>query len=261
MPAYLKRWDVHPDGEAMSTPSSWLVPGLWRDRRVMLKVARVEEEARAGLVLGWWDRAAVAVHEVDDRAVLMDLATGDRDLARMSLDGLDDEATIILCQSVSALHAVSRTKAPPHDVIPLAQWFRGLIDPATRAPAIPRGPAIERAAAIARDLLEATGEEVVLHGDIHHANVLDFAGQWLAIDPKGLIGDRAFDYANIFCNPDTATAIANFPRRLAIVSEHSGIDQQTLRSWITAWCALSASWTMESGGTPWTAQAILAEFG
>ncbi|HEY8914660.1 aminoglycoside phosphotransferase family protein [Lacisediminihabitans sp.] len=281
VPAYLQRWGVRPDGEATSTASSWLVPGVWHDRRVMLKVARVEEEARAGLVLGWWaGSAAVAVHEVDDHAVLMDLATGGRDLVRMSQDGLDDDATVILCQTVAALHAMSGTKTPPDAVVPLTRWFRGLIEPATRAP---RDPGIERAAAVARELLEAPGDDgagcgaagidhgVVLHGDIHHANVLDFDGRWLVIDPKGLIGDRAFDYANIFCNPDTETAVANFPRRLAIVSEQSGIDRQTMRAWITVWCALSTSWTAETwtaetwtaerGGTPWTAQVILAEFG
>lgn len=150
------------------------------------------------------------------------------------------------------------TKEPPDALVPLTRWFRGLIEP---APGAAREPGIERAAAVARELLAGDAHAVVLHGDIHHANVLDFDGRWRAIDPKGLIGHRAFDYANIFCNPDTATAIANFPRRLAIVSEHSGIDRQGLRAWLTAWCALSASWTEESGGTPWTAQAILAEFG
>jgi len=45
----------------------------------------------------------------------------------------------------------------------------------------------------------------VLHGDIHHGNILDFGPRgWLTIDPKGLIGERDFDYANLFCNPDLA---------------------------------------------------------
>jgi aminoglycoside/hydroxyurea antibiotic resistance kinase len=42
----------------------------------------------------------------------------------------------------------------------------------------------------------------VLHGDLHHGNVLDFGLRgWLAIDPKGLLGERGFDFANIFTNP------------------------------------------------------------
>ncbi len=58
----------------------------------------------------------------------------------------------------------------------------------------------------ARSLLAAQREVGALHGDIHHGNILDFGPErgWLAIDPNRLCGDRAFDYANLFCNPDIA---------------------------------------------------------
>ncbi|WP_130178535.1 aminoglycoside phosphotransferase family protein [Cryobacterium sp. SO1] len=119
-----------------------------------------------------------------------------------------------------------------------------------------------RAATMARELLEASAPEaqVVLHGDVHHGNVLDFDGRWLAIDPKGLIGHRAFDYANVFCNPATDLAVSHFHRRLSIVSEQSGLDLDVVRSWVIAWCALSVTWTNNCDGRPWTPQAILAEF-
>src|SRR5262249_56979564 len=52
----------------------------------------------------------------------------------------------------------------------------------------------ERADALRVELLESTTEPVVLHGDLHHYNVLrSRRGGWLAIDPKGLVGDRCFD--------------------------------------------------------------------
>lgn len=51
---------------------------------------------------------------------------------------------------------------------------------------------------------------MVLHGDVHHGNVLNFGARgWLAIDPRGLVGERAFDHANLLCNPDVATAAAS----------------------------------------------------
>jgi streptomycin 6-kinase len=66
---------------------------------------------------------------------------------------------------------------------------------------------------IADKLLDDPRDIVALHGDIHHGNILDFGERgWLAIDPKGLIGERGFDYANNFCNPDAA--IATRPGRL-----------------------------------------------
>ncbi|MEO7147194.1 MAG: aminoglycoside phosphotransferase family protein [Terrimesophilobacter sp.] len=258
---YLDRWAVQQGGDVVVTPSSWLVPGLWCERNVMLKVARIAEEGRGGRVLAWWaGSAAPEVYEVNDQAILMDRASGQRDLTAMCRAGLDDEATLILCETIASLHNVLDTSPAPADVIPLSLWFRDLIE--TDAARL-RTDHIQRAAILARELLQASAgvKHVVLHGDVHHGNVLDFDGRWLAIDPKGLFGPRTFDYANIFCNPDTDLALSNFHRRLAIVSEHSGIDVDTVRSWVIAWCALSVTWTAKSGGRPWTAHAILSEFG
>jgi len=36
---------------------------------------------------------------------------------------------------------------------------------------------------------------------------------WIAIDPKGLLGERTFDFVNILRNPDAATALAPAVRR------------------------------------------------
>ena len=227
----------------------------------MLKVARIAEEARGGPVLAWWAGSAAAeVYEVNDQAVLMERASGHRDLTRMSQTGLDDEVTHILSSTIWSLHCASATSAVPAGAVPLSLWFQDLIS--ADAAQLQAG-SMARVAAMARELLEASEVEgqVVLHGDVHHGNVLDFDGRWLAIDPKGLFGHHAFDYANIFCNPATDLALSNFHRRLAIVSEHSGLDVDVVRSWVIAWCALSVTWTDNSGGQPWTAHAILSEFG
>lgn len=78
--------------------------------------------------------------------------------------------------------------------------------------------------------------------------MLDFEGKgWLAIDPKKLHGDRAFDFANIFCNPDLsiASAPAAFQQRLQTVCSETGIERRRLLEWIVAWAALSAVWFIE----------------
>ena len=81
---------------------------------------------------------------------------------------------------------------------PLATWF-GALEPVAGS----EGGILRLAAATASSLLATQQDIVVLHGDMHHGNVLDFGARgWLAIDPKGLVGDRCFDYANMFCNPD-----------------------------------------------------------
>jgi streptomycin 6-kinase len=70
--------------------------------------------------------------------------------------------------------------------VPLAQWFEALLSGAASQVGI-----FVHCASTARELLSAPRDVRVLHGDIHHGNVLDFGSLgWLAIDPKGLYGER-----------------------------------------------------------------------
>ncbi|MGO4776015.1 aminoglycoside phosphotransferase family protein, partial [Lysobacter sp. 2RAB21] len=82
--------------------------------------------------------------------------------------------------------------------------------------------------------------------DIHHENVLDAGAErgWIAIDPKRVIGERGFDFANLFTDPDEETALAQgtFERRLALVVEHGRIERRRLLQWIVAFQGLSAAW-------------------
>jgi streptomycin 6-kinase len=141
------------------------------------------------------------------------------------------------------------------DLIPLTRWFRDLDDAAPS-----HGGLLPRCAATARALLAEPCDLVVLHGDLHHDNVLDFGTRgWLAIDPKRLTGERAFDYANIFTNPDladpsrpVATRPGCFARRLEVITQASGLDRRRLLRWILAWCGLSAVWYLGDGDNAYT---------
>ena len=156
--AYLERWAVQQSGNAVIMPPSWLVPGFWHHRNVMLKVARIAEEARGGRVLAWWAGCAAAgVYEVNDHAILMDRASGPRDLIAMCQAGLDDEATQILCETIASLHNVLDTSPAPADVVPLSLWFHDLIE--TEAVWIDTDN-IHRVVTVAREMLEASHRQV-----------------------------------------------------------------------------------------------------
>ena len=244
--AALRRWGAVPTGEAWRTPSSHLAAGTRDGEAVIAKVALVEEERVGGRLMAWWDgRGAVPVLERDDDAVLLLRATGPRDLAATARRGGDDEATAVLVDAALALHAHGRPSPEQVPLVPLRRWFAELVDR-------PQGdPLLAAAAQVARGALAATGEAdaVVLHGDVHHGNVLDLGDRWAAIDPKGLLGHRAFDLANLFCNPDGATALGRLEPRLALVADRAALERPLLERWVVAWCGLSLAWDPQDPAT------------
>ncbi|NKL62176.1 aminoglycoside phosphotransferase family protein [Rhizobium leguminosarum] len=236
---YLDCWSLISDGEPIITHSSRLLPVLWQDRPAMLKVAANIDERYGALLMQWWDgdgAAYVYAHEGD--AVLLERATGKRSLLAMAMNGEDDKASRILCGTAARLHAPREKPLP--DPIPLTRWFRDLEPAASK-----HGGTLADCSAIANVLLADQRDVTILHGDIHHDNILDFEARgWLAIDPKRLHGERGFDFANIFANEElpVITDPVRFRRQLAIVSAEAGLEPKRLLQWIAAYSGLSAAW-------------------
>ncbi|OWV70129.1 3'-kinase [Rhizobium sp. R634] len=237
--SHLERWSLISDGEPIITHSSRLLPVLWQDRPAMLKVATDKDERYGALLMQWWDGDGAAhVYAHEDDAVLLERAMGKRSLLSMAMNGEDDEASRILCRTAARLHAPREKPLP--DPIPLSRWFRDLEPAAGKY-----GGTLADCSAIANALLADPREPAVLHGDIHHQNILDFGARgWLAIDPKRLHGERGFDFANIFANEElpTITDRARFRRQLAIVSAEARLEPKRLLQWIAAYSGLSAAW-------------------
>jgi streptomycin 6-kinase len=241
-----ERWGLRPDGEAFATPSSLLQPVRRGDERLFLKRAVSDEERAGGAVLAWWDgEGAVKVLAAEGDVQLLERADGPRDLAALARSGPDgdDEATRILCRTGLRLHAAGRAPRPA-ELLPLRRWFRDLIDR-------PHDDGLlSDAQEVALALLTHPAGDVVLHGDVHHGNVLDGGERgWLAIDPKPLHGDPGFDVANLLCNPDAAVALApgRFERAVAVVSSETGMTEHRILRWALAWGALSTVWAEAEG--------------
>ena len=250
---WLDHWELLPDGDPFASLSGWLVPVLQDGTACMLKVTSEPEELAGGALMVWWGgEGAARVLAREGEALLLERATGSDDLASMARGGRDDEVCRILCGVGARLHA-KRPRSPPETIVPLEPWFRQLWPMASS-----HGGILANSATVARALLDAPQEVGVLHGDLHHGNVLDFGPRgWLAIDPKGLIGDRGYDHANMLCNPDVETALAAgvLDRRIQVVSSAADISPTRLLSWLLAYCGLSAAWSLADG--PGDAEATL----
>jgi len=254
---YLDDWALIADGEPIVTSNSHLLPVRMGNTAAMLKISRDKQEIIGGLLMQWWDgNGAARVFARRDEAILMERAQGTISLAAMARSGEDEEACKILCAVAERLHV--EPKKPIPAVTPLSDRFSDLLA------FDGKDGILGRCARAARAVLAEQRDIAILHGDLHHENVLDFRERgWLAIDPKGLRGERYFDYANIFCNPDLSDAtyaIATQPNlfesRLGVVTKAANLDRSRLLHWILAWAGLSAVWILRGGVSPETSLSV-----
>jgi streptomycin 6-kinase len=83
--------------------------------------------------------------------------------------------------------------------------------------------------------LNSTSESsVILHGDLHHANIIISAGRgWLAIDPKGVCGDPGYEVGPFMMNQIPAGASDTevkeiLKQRISIFSDELQIKRERL---------------------------------
>jgi streptomycin 6-kinase len=183
--------------------------------------------------------------------------------------GDDEQATTIAAQVMRQLWSVKAAALPPNHTFPsVAGWAAGL----GRLRAHFGGgtgpfPAalIARAEALFAQLLGSMAEPVLLHGDLHHWNILAAERQpWLALDPKGVVGEPAYEVGALLRNPLPWLLSAPRPRsilarRIDQLAEHLELDRERLLGWGMAQAVLSAWWSYEDHGHGWEPALALAE--
>jgi streptomycin 6-kinase len=116
---------------------------------------------------------------------------------------------------------------------------------------------VGEAEALSAELLDSSAEPALLHGDLHHGNVLAAGpGRWLAVDPKGLVAEPACEAAALLRNPlpqlfEMRRPVEVLSRRLDTLSAELGLERARLRGWGLAQAALSAWWSIEDHGAGW----------
>jgi streptomycin 6-kinase len=160
----------------------------------------------------------------------------------------DDDETVRVAASV--LLRLWRTVPAAHGLQSLASWCAAYDrNRQTLSKGVEGFPSalFERADELLRELLASTQEPVVLHGDLHHFNVLrSDRADWLAIDPKGLAGDRHFDLCQFLRNPGPVPVEIN-RRRLDIFCAELGLDRRRAADWCVVHAVLDACWSYEEG--------------
>jgi streptomycin 6-kinase len=247
---HIAKWGLVPDGPEIETPSSWLLPVRQSAVPAMLKIYKPGSDERHGTdYLRYVEGdGAVRVMAANEEALLMERATGSRSLLDIAVNGGDACAGEILAATVARLHR-PRAAALPPTLVPLEQHFASLFEHASEH------LLLGRSAATARVLLDTPRDVIPLHGDLHHSNVLDGGARgWLAVDPKGLLGERTYDVANLLGNPWPHGEIVHSTERMRRIAElyanRLGMDERRVLAFALAHAGLAASWALDEGRDP-----------
>ena len=125
---------------------------------------------------------------------------------------------------------------------------------------------VEEAETLFAELLASSAPPSLLHGDLHHDNILETEnGNWLAIDPKGLIGEFAYEVGAILRNLWPARHTIYNPQRLLErrvyqFAEELELERARVRGWGVAQAVLSAWWSIEDGDNGWQETVAVAQW-
>lgn len=251
-----ERWDLRL-GEPFSLSYNYVAAATRADgTAAVLKVGvpHRELDTEREALRQYAGRATVRLLAVDEAsgAMLLERAEPGTMLSELVTDAAgDDEATHIaarvmrdLWQPLPVAHSFPSTQ----------DWARGLerlrarFDGGTG----PFDPALVALAEVLfRDLHASAAESVLLHGDLHHDNILAARrAPWLAIDPKGLAGEPAYEIGAFLRNPspwlyDQPDPVAVVRRRVDIFAGELGLDRRRIHQWNVAQAVLSAWWYFE----------------
>jgi streptomycin 6-kinase len=243
------RWGVTID-EPFETNSSLVAFGLRGADAVVLKVVKNSgDEWKSGEVLhAFGGRGMVRALEHVEGALLLERLRPGTPLSTLTVAGRDDEATSILADVIAAMAPSN----PPAWCPTVADWGRGFrwyVDSGDTqlSPSL-----VARAAEMHAELCASQRSTRLLHGDLQHYNVLadDHRG-WVAIDPKGVIGEVECELAaalrNPADNPETFAKPKIVARRVTVLCNRLGLDADRALRWAYALGVLSAVWYVEDG--------------
>ncbi|MDR3155476.1 MAG: hypothetical protein LBT90_00005, partial [Holosporaceae bacterium] len=100
-------------------------------------------------------------------------------------------------------------------------------------------------------LLETTTKQTVMHGDLHHDNILRDNDEWKIIDPAGVVGDHVYEIASFMINPidkiwKCENAISIITNRVEKFSCLLNVDPQRILQWTFVKSVLCWIWTLET---------------
>ena len=245
----IREWSV--DVERIEDTGRALVAfGSRGDQPVVLKVQKeFSDEWRAGEVLrAFGGIGTVRVFEHSPGATLLECLSPATPLSDLCRRSEDEHATAILAEVMRNLSLAGIPNGAPS-----AEQWGGSFDRfiTSGSAAIPRA-LVQRASQVYLELCQSQSEPRLLHGDLHYDNVLfDATRGWIAVDPKGVVGEVAFEAGAAIRNPTGMPELFTDPptidSRIQRFARGLDADRGRVAGWAFAQAVLAAIWLFEDG--------------
>ena len=249
-------WDLTP-GSPYPLSFHWVTPVTCADgSTAVLKLGvpaeHLSDQAEALRIFDGNGAVRLLAHDVRRGALLLECAEPGTPVAAL-VPERDAEATAALLRAGRRLHQVPPAGCTLPDLRHESESFQAHLRRFPGDGPLPRH-LVERAGALFDELCADAPDRLVLHGDLHHDNVLRAQREpWLAIDPFGIVGDPGYDCGALLYNPEPwrreDALLRLVPARIEQLADGFAIPIDRVIAWGFVMGVLSEVWTAQGGGT------------
>jgi streptomycin 6-kinase len=244
--AISSKLDLRDLKEATNLSYNYVLSGFQGNTHIILKLGLdIEGLARETFALKCFTGSgAVKVLAEDNGMLLLERAMPGTSL-KSYFPTKEKESIEIACGVMKKLHQTSVPRA--HNFPHIKNWLMVL----DKDWAIPEAY-LKKAMKLRDRLMQNADPDVLLHGDLHHDNILQNGSDWVVIDPKGVIGERSYEVATFIRNP--IPELLNHPEapniiynRVTHFAELLELPSQRILDWYFVQAVLAWAWALEDG--------------
>lgn len=242
--AISSRLDLRDLKEFTNLSYNYVLSGFQGDNPIILKLGLDNEVlTREAFALKCFAGYGVVKVLAEDKGMLLLERAVPSTSLKNYFPNREEESIEIACRVMKKLHQAS---IPKHHNFPhIKDWLAAL----DKKQPIPDGY-LKKARKLRDQLLKTSAAGDLLHGDLHHDNILQNGYDWLVIDPKGVIGEPAYEVAAFIRNPmpellnytDAPNIIDN---RITHFAELFELPSQRIISWCFVQAVLAWVWALE----------------
>lgn len=244
-----KIWQLNLSRPMPNLTYSYVALAETKSGKAVIKLAPQSDRLKREIAWYQWQKKGcpkLFAHSFEHGAFLLEYLQPGVSLKQKVMEGQDDEATTIIAELILQLGPPTATDGTifPH----VSELEKDL--------ALLKGKISDGLFRYALDLfpqLLAQREDVLLHGDLHHDNILSHGDVFCAIDPHGYRGPRAFEVGAFIrnpydCFPKERSLERTLSSRLNILCDLLPFSREEIHGWALIYTLIAASWSIQDHG-------------